>query len=112
MATRARGIDFDEVPWPLFAYVALSVVSGILLLTRVPSVKFAIMALVLIAAWDYFLLCRVRWLWLATVALFAINIVIDLVLRTGTWWGSGIGAVQLCLLLLPATRQFFESGAT
>jgi hypothetical protein len=108
MTRRAAGIDWGEVPWSLWAYVAATCVSLVLLLTRVPYVAPAIFSVVIGLAWDYFLLRAVRWVWLGTLVLFAIILVVDLATSTGTWWGTALGLVQLFLLLLPPTRRHFE----
>jgi hypothetical protein len=102
------GIDRERVPWSLWAYVATTGVNLIVLLARLNHVEPAIFVVVFGVTWDYFLLRAVRWLWIATVVSFALIIVIDLVTGSGTWWGSAIGLLQLCLLLLPPTRRFFE----
>jgi hypothetical protein len=103
------GIDLEKVPWSLWAYVATTGVNLIILLARLNYVKPAIFVVVVATAWDYFLLRAVRWLWIATVVSFALIIIINLVTGSGTWWGSALGLLQLCLLLLSPTRRFFES---
>jgi hypothetical protein len=59
--------------------------------------------------WNYFLLRALRWLWIVTVVLLAIAIPIDLVTGSGTWHGNLTGAIELGLLLAPATRRFFRA---
>lgn len=103
------GIDPERVPWSLWAYVATTGVNLVFLLARTNHVKPAIFVVVFGAAWDYFLLRAVRWLWIATVVGLALGGVIGLMIGSGTWWGNAIGLLQLCLLLLPPTRRFFES---
>jgi hypothetical protein len=71
-----------------------------------------VFSIVFIAAWDFFLLRAVRWLWIGTVALGALILAIDLATGTGTWHGDLTGAIGLGLLLLPATRRFFAASET
>jgi hypothetical protein len=106
------GIDQETVPWSLWAYVATTGVNLVFLLARSNHVKLAIFVVVALATWDYFLLCAARWLWIATVVGFALFFVIDLATGSGNWWGTGIGLLQLFLLLLPSTRRFFERRST
>lgn len=106
-------IEWEKVPWSLWLYVAISV-GQIFVLVFTASVPIAplVFFVVLIAAWDFFLLRAVRWLWIGTVALGALILAIDLVTSTGTWHGDLIGAIDLGLLLLPATRRFFAASET
>jgi hypothetical protein len=64
---------------------------------------------VFIAAWDFFLLRAVRWLWIGTVAVGAVILAVDFATGTGTWHGDVVGAIGLGLLLVPATRRFFAT---
>jgi hypothetical protein len=107
-------IEWGRVPWSLWAYVLMTTVGIILVVVRASGSTPAaplVFAIVMILAWDFFLLRALRWLWIATVVLFALVLVLDLATRTGTWYGDSAGAVELGLLLLPASRRFFGIGA-
>lgn len=106
-------IEWGKVPWPLWLYVATSI-GQIVVLVFTASMHIApfVFFIVFIAAWDFFLLRAVRWLWISTVALGALILVIDLATGTGTWHGDLIGVIDLGLLLLPATRRFFAASVT
>lgn len=73
-----------------------------------PIVPF-VFSIVIIVAWDFFLLRAVRWLWIGTVSFGALILAIDLATGTGTWHGDLVGAIGLGLLLLPGTRRFFAA---
>jgi hypothetical protein len=103
-------IDWQRVPWSLRVYVALTT-AGILVTDLAASAPVApsAFAFVFILSWNFFLLRALRWLWIATVALAVVFTVIDLLTGSGTWYGILIGLIQLCLLLTPATRRFFDA---
>jgi hypothetical protein len=103
-------IEWGRVPWSLWLYVAISI-GQIVVLVFTASTPIApfVFFIVFIAAWDFFLLRAVRWLWIGTVALGALILAIDLATDTGTWHGDLIGMIDLGLLLLPATRRFFAA---
>lgn len=107
-------IEWGKVPWALWAYVVLASAGIILAVVRASGSTPAaplVFAIVVILAWNYFLLRALRWIWIATVVLFALFLVFDLATWTGTWYGDFAGVVQLVLLLLPASRRFFGIGA-
>jgi Na+-translocating ferredoxin:NAD+ oxidoreductase RnfD subunit len=106
-------IEWGKVPWSLWLYVAISI-GQIVVLVFTASIHIAplVFSIVFIAAWDFFLLRAVRWLWIGTVALGALFLAIDLATSMGTWHGDLIGAIDLGLLLLPATRRFFAASET
>jgi hypothetical protein len=103
-------IEWGRVPWSLWLYVAISI-GQIVVLVFTASMHIApfVFFIVFIAAWDFFLLRAVRWLWIGTVALGVLILAIDLATGTGTWHGDLIGAIDLGLLLLPTTRRFFAA---
>jgi hypothetical protein len=103
-------VEWGKVPWSLWLYVAISI-GQIVVLVFTASVHIAplVFFVVFIVGWDFFLLRAVRWLWVGTVALGALILAIDLATGTGTWHGDLIGATDLGLLLLPATRRFFAT---
>lgn len=101
-------VEWGRVPWSLWAYVVLAIGDlAVVLLMRSISAAPLIFFIVFIFVWNYFLLRAVRWLWFATVALFALVLTIELITASGSWHGAAIGFIQLGLLLLPATRRFF-----
>ena len=101
-------VEWGRVPWSLWAYVVLAIGDlAVVLLMRSISAAPLIFFIVFIFVWNYFLLRAVRWLWFATVALFALVLTIELITASGSWHGTAIGFIQLGLLLLPATRRFF-----
>jgi hypothetical protein len=101
-------IEWESVPWSLWLYVATSIGQIVVLLftASMPIAPFEF-SIVFIAAWDFFLLRAVRWLWIGTVAVGAVTLAIDL--ATGTWHGDVVGAIGLGLLLVPTTRRFFAA---
>lgn len=103
-------IEWERVPWSLWLYIAISIGQIVVLFFTVsrPIAPF-VFSIVFIAAWDFFLLRAVRWLWIGTVAVGAVILAIDLATGTGTWHGDVVGAIGLGLLLLPATRRFFTA---
>lgn len=110
MKGRRWSIDATRVPWSLWAYVAIMGISLVVLLTRSIPVAAAVFAVFFLAAWAYFLLRGVRWLWLVTVVyLTAFFFFFDLITASGSWFGDGTDLVQLALLILPPTRRFFAS---
>ena len=109
MAGQARwGIDWERVPWTLWAYAAISIANLVALLARLHNYRPAIYAAIFLIAWDYFLLRGVRWLWIVTAAFLALALAFDLATARGSWWGDGIAIVDLILLLLPPTRRFYD----
>ena len=106
-------IEWGKVPWSLWAYVVLTT-GGIVVVVLTASVPVApsIFSIVLFLVWNFFLLKGVRWLWIATVVLGALDFVFSLSTGTGTWHGYLVGLIGLTLLLAPVTRRFFGSRET
>jgi hypothetical protein len=103
-------IEWGKVPWPLWVYVVLTIGPAVVnVLTASVPVAPSIFYVVVVLAWNYFLLRSVRWLWIATIVLLALFTVLDLVTSTGTWYGDLSGLISVALLLLPATRRYFGS---
>lgn len=101
---------WSEVPWSLWAFVVLTTGDVIVpVATASGPVALWIFLVAFILAWTYFLLRAVRWLWIATIVVFACFTVIDLLNGTATWYGTLLGLIELGLLLLPPTRRFFEA---
>lgn len=106
-------IEWGKVPWPLWLYVAISIgQSVVLVFTASTHLALVVFSIALIAVWNFFLLKAVRWLWIGTVALGALGLAVNLATGGGTWHGDLIGAIDLGLLLLPATRRFFAASET
>jgi hypothetical protein len=102
--------DWGKVPFPLRAYVVLTT-GGIVVTALVASVPVvpAIFTIVTTLVWNFFLIRGVRWLWIVTIIVGALTIGFDLITSTGTWYGISLGLVSLALLVLPATRRFFQA---
>jgi predicted cobalt transporter CbtA len=60
----------------------------------------------------FFLLQRVRWLWIATMVFTALGVVLGLVEGNARWYTPILAVVGLVLLLLPETRRFFQRAET
>lgn len=105
-------IEWGRVPWTLWAFV-ISTGVGVLLTLAIAAGSTPVGPLIFLAvvmlAWDFFLLRRIRWLWIGTVVLLALTLAIELATATGTWWADLLGFGQVGLLVLPATRRFFAS---
>jgi hypothetical protein len=112
MEARARwGIDWERIPWTLWAYVAVAAIDAAVLVTRSAHPKPGIFLVIVLVFWGYFLLRAVWWVWILTAALLALGVVIDLATQNGSWWGDATGVLQLALLVLPPTRRFFDDRA-
>lgn len=101
-------IEWGKVPWSLWAYVVLTT-GGIVVVVLTASVPVApsIFAIALFLVWNFFLLRAVRWLWVATIVVGALELAFSLGTGAGTWYGYLLGLIDLGLLLLPVTRRFF-----
>ena len=62
----------------------------------------------LVLGWLYFLLRGMRWIWLVTLAFFALGFALELVAGPRHWWGPAMSSVALILLLLPVTRRYVD----
>jgi hypothetical protein len=71
-----------------------------------PHARSLALYVVITAAWLYFLLRGVWWVWAVTVGIGLVGLLFDLVTGSGTWLGDSSGLVGLVLLLLPATRRY------
>jgi hypothetical protein len=107
-------IDWEAVPWSLWAYVGCAVVNlGFLMARSLNSTSVHHPARILVTSlvvWiivNYFLLRGVWWLWIATVVLLAGGLFVDIAVGTILWWALVIAVIQIVLLLLPTTRRFF-----
>src|SRR5690242_13062674 len=100
--------NWREVPWSLWAFVVL-MVSPLLVAVSTSSTPLApsLFAVAFTFAWMFFLLRGLRWLWIVTTVLFAVFLVIGLAAESYTWYGDLLSVIQVALLLVPPTRQFF-----
>jgi hypothetical protein len=107
-------IDWEAIPWSLWAYVGCAVVNvGILVARSLSSTsvhhpaRIVISSVVVGVLVNYFLLRGVWWLWVATVIFLAGGLLLDVALGTILWWALVLAVVQIALLLSPTTRRFF-----
>jgi hypothetical protein len=63
------------------------------------------------AAVCFFLLRRVRWLWIITIVFVPLGFAMGILEGNLRWYGVALGLVDLTLLLLPDTRRFFQREA-
>jgi hypothetical protein len=102
-------IAWRRVPWTLWCFAVLTVAGVIVVLARGSGdahVKALAFYVVIAAAWLYFLLRGVRWVWMVTVGVELVGLLFDLITGSGTWLGDSSGLVGLMLMLLPATRRY------
>ena len=102
-------IAWRQVPWTLWAFAVLTVAGLVVVLVRVPGdahVKTLTLYVIITAAWLYFLLKGVWWVWIATVGVGLVGTLFDLITGSWTWLGMTSGLVGLVLMLLPATRRY------
>lgn len=102
-------IAWRQVPWTLWAFAVLTVAGLLVVLARASGdapVTALIVYVVLTAAWLFFLLKGVRWVWMATVAVGLVGLFFDLITSFGTWLGISSGVVGLSLMLLSPTRRY------
>ena len=107
-------IDWEAVPWSLWAYVGCAVVNlGFLVARSLSSTsvhhpaRIIAISVVIVVLVNYFLLRGVWWLWIATVIVSAGSLLLDVALRTILWWALVLTVTQIVLLLSPMTRRFF-----
>jgi hypothetical protein len=64
----------------------------------------------LVVGWAYAILRGIRWVWFCTLALNVITIP-GILLGSVSWEGAVVTLLDLVLLLLPATRQYFAGSS-
>lgn len=108
-------IDWEAVPPGLWGYLAATALNAAILIVRVSQdeqlhrkVEFSLIAVLVFVVWDYFLLRRVRWLWIGTIALLTVVTVAETIAGRILWWALVFSVIQFVLLLLPRTRRYFE----
>jgi hypothetical protein len=103
-------VEWGRAPWTLRAYVLFAVVGAAVLAIVVSSTPAAprlfLVAFELVVC--FFLLRRVRWLWLLTIAFILLGFVRGAIEGNMRWYGIAQGIVALVLLLHPATQEFFK----
>lgn len=101
-------IYWGKVPWTLWAHVFLALAGPALAFGLRSGSKpgFFALGIAFAVVWNYFLLRRVRWLWLVTVA-FAVIGEVQLLALGPRNYELGVGLVDIVLLLHPLTREFF-----
>lgn len=62
---------------------------------------------VVVLAWLYFLLKGIRWIWIATVGIYVLGFIPEIISGSLTWQGVILSLVGLMLLILPVTRRYF-----
>jgi hypothetical protein len=107
-------IEWETVPWTLWAYVGCAVVNlGFLIARSLNSTsvhhpaRIVVMSVVVWSLLNYFLLRGIWWLWIAAVVFLAGGLLVDIALGTILWWALVTAVIQIVLLLLPTTRRFF-----
>lgn len=104
-------IEWKRVPWPLWIYSAVTLVTAMSLEFGVHGpVSARLLFAAIMLVWLYFLLKGVRWVWIVTIGIYVLGLV-DLISGSLTWRGAALGLVGLLLLLLPATRRYFSRDA-
>jgi hypothetical protein len=101
-------IDWDRIPWPLWAF-ALLLAAGMIQVEVLAHDSFLVKVLfaLLMLAWAFFLLKGERWLWILTVAISILGFIPVLISGSFISLGTAITLIGLVLLLLPATRRYF-----
>jgi hypothetical protein len=102
-------IAWRQVPWTLWAFAVLTVAGVIVVLVGASGdvhVRALAFYVVITAAWLYFLLRGVSWVWMFTVGVGLVGLLFDLTTGSGTWLGDSSGFVGLVLMLLPVTRRY------
>lgn len=101
-------IIWKKVPWSLWVYLVISLLAmgAIETSASAPSLAKGLLAVITVA-WLYLLFVGVRWIWLATVVIYALCMVLRLGAGSLTPLGVGLSVIGLTLLLLPITRRYF-----
>lgn len=102
--------EWGNAPWTLRAYVVISLAGAALIAVVAPATPVAprVFLVALAAVVCFFLLRRVRWLWITVIVLDVLGFA-PLIIEGGlTWYGAVEGLVALVLLLHPDTRRFFR----
>jgi hypothetical protein len=99
-------------PWTVRCYALLVVVGVIYTTVRAHgSVIGLLIFLCIVAVWLKYLIEGSRLVWLATLALSVLGLLADLTIGSFTLFGIVLGVAALTLLLLPASRSYFDPSA-
>lgn len=100
-------IEWEKVPWTLWANFTLSLAGACTALIR-GSVAVGLLAvgLAFTLVVNYFLFRGVRWLWLVLIGFGILGLLTNLVFGPRNYT-LGTGLLSLVLLVLPVTRRFF-----
>jgi hypothetical protein len=106
--------EWGKAPWTLWAYVGISLATTFVVTIVVSSTPVAprLFFVVFEVVVCFFLLRRVRWLWLLTIAFILLDFLLGTIEDKLKWYGIAQGMVALVLLLHPATREFFRRTET
>lgn len=101
--------NWAEAPWTLRAYVVITLVGTVVVAIVASSTPIVplLFFVVFEAVVCFFLLRRIRWLWLLTLAFLFIGFALGAIEGNLTWDWIAEGIVGLVLLLHPATRHYF-----
>jgi hypothetical protein len=101
---------WEEAPWTLRTYVVLAVVGAAVVAILVSSMPMA--ARLFFVGFElvisFFLLRRVRWLWILTIAFILLGFALGVIEGNLRWYGVVQSIVALFLLLHPSTQAFFR----
>jgi hypothetical protein len=107
-------IEWGKAPWTLRAYVVIAVVGAVVIAIVVSSTPLAprlfLVAFEIVVC--FFLLRRVRWLWLLMIAFIPLGFVQEVIEGNLSWHGIALSIVALVFLLHPATQEFFRQPET
>jgi hypothetical protein len=102
-------MDWKRIPWPLWTYSAI-IFLGVVVIeveARGPILAMVLFIAVMLA-WLYFLVKGMRWLWIATIGIYVLGLVLDVISGSLKWQGLALSVASLVLLLLPASRRYFS----
>jgi hypothetical protein len=106
-------IAWRRIPWPLWAYGAVVLLGTSLVEVNAhgPIPAKVLLAAVMLA-WLYLLLRGVRWVWIATVGIYVLGLVAEVISGSLDWQSLILSLVGLTLLVLPVTQRYFSVSAT
>jgi hypothetical protein len=101
-------IDPRRVPLSLWAFDGVLVIGAFMIFVRssVP-VGPIVFGVFFVSAWSYLLLKGIRWIWLATVTIYLLNVP-WIALGSASWETIVTTMIGLSLLVLPSTRGYFK----
>jgi hypothetical protein len=103
-------IQWGKVPWPLWAFAALTVAGATVIEVEVHgNVASRVIFPFVMFSYLFFLLKGSRWLWIATLLVSILGLAVDLVSGFPVWRSIFQELIGPALLLLPVTRRYFAS---